>query len=65
MKTVIDAINELIKAANTAQSRGAFSLKEAHDAYVAIELISNSVSNQPAPTPVPVVEPIDDYSKKK
>lgn len=44
MKNAIDAINELIKAANLAQARGAFSIKEAHDIYQAIEFINNAVN---------------------
>lgn len=48
MKNTIDAINELIKAANLAQARGAFSLKEAHDIYTAIEFINKAVQNQQA-----------------
>jgi len=53
MTTVIDAINELIKSANVAQSRGAFTLKEAHDAYLAIDFINSAVTNQPAPAVAP------------
>jgi hypothetical protein len=61
MTTVIDAINELIKSANVAQSRGAFTLKEAHDAYVAIDFINSAVTNQPAPPPA--TEPAADAKK--
>lgn len=50
MKNAIDAINELIKGANLAQARGAFSLKEANDIYLAIEFINNAVQQaQPQP----------------
>ena len=63
MTTVIDAINELIKSANLAQSRGSFSLKEAHDAYVAIEFINNAVTSQPAPPPT--AEIVDDKKTSK
>jgi len=64
MTTVIDAINELIKSANVAQSRGAFSLKEAHDVYVAIDFINSAVTNQPAPPPVAQPETSDSKKKK-
>jgi len=63
MTTVIDAINELIKSANVAQSRGAFTLKEAHDAYVAIDFINSAVTNQPAPPVVAPSEPTADVKK--
>lgn len=46
MKNAIDAINELIKTANIAQSRGALTLKEANDVYLAIEFINNAVQAQ-------------------
>jgi hypothetical protein len=50
MKNTIEAINELIKAVNIAQARGAYSIKEAHDAWAAIEFINNAVAqNQQAP----------------
>lgn len=66
MTTVIDAINELIKGANLAQSRGAFSLKEAHDAYVAIEFINNAVTAPPAQAnPEPIEPSVDDKKVSK
>jgi len=65
MTTVIDAINELIKSANVAQSRGAFTLKEAHDAYIAIDFINNAVTNQPAPAPATTPEPVSDKKSGK
>lgn len=46
MKNTIEAINELIKGCNLAQARGAFSIKEAHDLFEAIEFINNAVQAQ-------------------
>lgn len=48
MKNAIEAINELIKAINIAQSRGTYSLKESHDAYMAVEFLNTAVANQMA-----------------
>lgn len=56
MKTIIDAINELIKGANIAQSRGVYSLKEAHDIYDGIEFINTAIASQNAAQQAPVAE---------
>mgnify|MGYP000849606468 CR=1 FL=1 len=48
MKNAIEAINELIKAVNVAQARGTYSLKEAHDAFSAIEFLNSAVATQQA-----------------
>lgn len=44
MKNVIDAINELIKGVNVAQSRGAFNLQEAHSVFEAIKYINSTIA---------------------
>jgi hypothetical protein len=46
MKNPIEAINELIKLVNIAQSRGAYSVKEASEAYAAMEFLNSAVANQ-------------------
>lgn len=46
MKNAIEAINELVRAINIAQSRGTYSLKESHDAYVAVDFLNSAVANQ-------------------
>lgn len=48
MKNAVEAINELIKSINIAQARGTYSLKEAYDAYNAIEFLNNIVATQQA-----------------
>ena len=54
MKTIIDAINELIKGANIAQGRGVYSLKEASDVYMAIDFINVAITNQQQTTQTPI-----------
>lgn len=45
MKNVIEAINELIKGVNVAQSRGVYTLSEAHDIFEAIKYINNTIAS--------------------